>query len=239
MACALAAAALVGMFIVGTRDFALDDAWIHLSYAKSLRLGQGLSYNPSDWETGFSSPLWVLVLSVWPIAGDPVVPVKLLGALLHAATAYSGAWLAWELGQQRGTDEHPVPLLSITLLAGVLVGMAPTLLASAASGMEVALAAALLTAATRDVVRGHVGSAALWSALATWARPESVFMLGLLGGSLAAWRWRAGNDRRGVRAAVSCAVGALLALGAWVVYSLVVSGYPWPNTSTSKAPAAG
>src|SRR5690606_3109071 len=57
---ALIAAGFAGLFIVGSRDFPLDDAWIHLAYAKSLRLGDGLSYNPGDWETGASSPLWVL-----------------------------------------------------------------------------------------------------------------------------------------------------------------------------------
>ena len=68
------ASALLGLILAigygllggGERDFCLDDAWIHLSYAKSLRLGEGLSYNPHDWETGCSSPLWVLVLAAWP-----------------------------------------------------------------------------------------------------------------------------------------------------------------------------
>lgn len=31
------------MFSLGSLDFCLDDAWIHLSYAKSLRLGEGPS----------------------------------------------------------------------------------------------------------------------------------------------------------------------------------------------------
>ena len=48
-------------------DFCLDDAWIHLDYALSLRLNEGLSYNPNDFETGFSSPLWVLLLALLPI----------------------------------------------------------------------------------------------------------------------------------------------------------------------------
>ena len=49
-----------------TSDFCLDDAYIHLSYVKSLHLGEGLSYNPHDLETGMSSPLWVFVLALIP-----------------------------------------------------------------------------------------------------------------------------------------------------------------------------
>ena len=64
-----------GLFAWGGVDFCLDDAWIHLSYAKSLRLGDGLSYNPGDWETGFSSPLWALLLAVWPTGTAPVMSV--------------------------------------------------------------------------------------------------------------------------------------------------------------------
>src|SRR5688572_16556515 len=70
--CALVAACLSALMMSATgAEFMLDDAYIHLSYAKSIRLGDGLSYNPGDWETGFSSPLWVFVLSVWPIPLQP------------------------------------------------------------------------------------------------------------------------------------------------------------------------
>src|SRR5690606_18764685 len=72
----LLGAIMAGLMVFGLVDFTLDDAYIHLAYAKSLRLGEGLSYNPGDYETGFSSPLWVALLAVWPIPttaqADPV-----------------------------------------------------------------------------------------------------------------------------------------------------------------------
>src|SRR5690606_18571717 len=106
---------IAGLVALAPRDFALDDAWIHMAYAKSLGLGDGLSYNPGDWETGTSSPLWVLLLAVWPIGGDPVVSVMALGVLLHAATAGGAAWLALRLGRDRASVEQPLALWSITL----------------------------------------------------------------------------------------------------------------------------
>src|ERR1700755_404930 len=90
-AAALIAFAPAIFMLVGGHDFCLDDAWIHLAYAKSLRLGDGLSYNPGDWETGFSSPLWVFFLAALPWGSSPVVAVKLFGGLCHAALAWGVA----------------------------------------------------------------------------------------------------------------------------------------------------
>lgn len=55
------AAVMLGMFAAGLAaaltfagpmaEFCLDDAYIHLAYAKSLRLGDGYSYNPGDWSS--------------------------------------------------------------------------------------------------------------------------------------------------------------------------------------------
>ena len=188
LVCALLAGTLAGAMIIGTRDFALDDAWIHLCYAKSLRLGDGLSYNPGDWETGFSSPLWVLVLSVWPIEGNPVAPVKLLGALLHAVTAWAAASLVLDVVRERATVERPLPLLSVTLLAGTLVATTPTLVHAATSGMEVPLCAAALLGTMRAALRGRVLAAGALGALSVWARPEALFVVGMFGIVVAAWR---------------------------------------------------
>jgi len=238
--CALVGFGLAASMIWETRDFALDDAWIHLSYAKSLRAGDGLSYNPGDLETGFSSPLWVLALGVWPIAGNPVVPVKLLGALLHAATSWMGALLTLELAGRRSDEpKHPVPLASLALLGGVLVACSPTLLQAATSGMEVPLAAFVLLATLREILRGRAVLAAVLGMLSTWARPE------LLGGVVAfsvviatvGWRHRTEDPR--VRAAGSAVFGSALGLAVWVVYCLAVSGYPWPNAQYIKGAGGG
>lgn len=236
--CAAVAFALAASMILDTRDFALDDAWIHLSYAKSLRAGDGLSYNPGDFETGFSSPLWVLLLGVWPIAGNPVVPVKLLGALLHAATAWMGALITLELVRKRATKQ-PVPLASLTLLGGVLVAIHPTLVQAATSGMEVPLAAFVLMATVREVLRGHMRAAAVLGLLCTWARPELLGAVAALAGVHVAFGWRVRKTDQQVRAATAAVAGAGLGLALWVGYCLVVSGHPWPNAQYVKGAGGG
>lgn len=228
---AVVALVVAGLQIPGREDFCLDDAWIHLSYAKSLRAGDGLSYNPGDWETGFSSPLWVLALSVWPLAPDPVLPVKLLGTLLHGATAYLTAVYARDIARRWATLERPVPVASVAALAGTLAACTPVLVQGATSGMEVPLVACLVIAVFVATGREAWGAAAVLGALAVWARPEALFVLGAHGvlTAVSTKNWRA-------LAALGGGVGALLA---WVAYCLAVSGYPWPNTRYIKANEPG
>lgn len=231
---ALVAALLGALMLPGPADFALDDAWIHLAYAKSLRAGDGLSYNPGDHELGFSSPLYVLLLAVWPIAGDPVRPVQLLGIFLHAVTAFVAAHLGLELARRRATLESPLPVLSLTLLGGVLVAATPTLVQASVSGMEVGLAAALVLAVAWAMLAGHTTAALACAALAVTARPEALGFVVALAGVLVPWRWRMGERGASVRAPLLAVVGALAALAAWVLYCLAVAGQPWPNAQAIK-----
>ena len=225
------------LFVAGGTDFCLDDAWIHLSYAKSLLAGDGLSYNPGDHETGFSSPLWVLLLAAWPHGSDPVVAVKMLGVLFHAASAWLGATLALELAVRGASLERPVPAAAVALLAGSLVATQPHALVAAVSGMEVSVTSALLLGFGLALVRNAWGVAALVAALSVWARPESLaFVLPMAG-------LRALEEVRGerldgfrdrllalLRRAGLVGAAALAAMAAWMLYTQVVSGHPLPNT---------
>lgn len=210
----------------GLREFCLDDAWIHLAYAKSLRLGDGLSYNPGDWQTGFSSPLWVLLLAAWPTEPEPVVAVKLLGALLHAATAGLASAIALDLVSARASLARPLPAMSVALLAGILCATSPSLLQGASSGMEVPLTAALLLACVRASLREQWLLAGVLGFAVELARPEALACL--LGVAVVL-----GLSRRKPWPLVPV-LGAGLALAGWVLYCFVVSGWPWPNTAYVK-----
>jgi len=49
----------------------LDDAWIHLGYARNLLAHGYYTYNPGSVQTGATSPLWTLTLA----AGLAVLPI--------------------------------------------------------------------------------------------------------------------------------------------------------------------
>lgn len=236
---ALVAALLGALMLPGPLDFALDDAWIHLAYAKSLRLGDGLSYNPGDHELGASSPLWALVLAAWPIAGDPVRPVQLLGILLHALTAWIAAQLGMDLARRRATVRAPLPVLSLTLLCGVLVAATPTLVQATVSGMEVGLCAALVLAVAWAMIQGHVAPAGVLAALAVAARPEALGFVLSLAGVLVPLRWRAGERRATVKAPLVACAGALASLAAWLCYCRFAGGQWWPNAQYVKGAGGG
>jgi hypothetical protein len=213
----------------GSSNFCLDDAWIHLAYAKSLRLGDGFSYNPGDLETGFSSPLWAGLIALTPFERDPILAVKLLGALCHAVLAWGAARLALQLS---AADDPR----SSGWLAGALTACDPLLVFAAGSGMEVSLTAALaiwtavIVTKPRDALE-RTGAASLAGAFALgmaclWARPETLFLLG----PLCALFWS--RSRRVVTLAPLA--GAVFALCLWVLYCQLVSGHPWPNTYYAK-----
>jgi hypothetical protein len=224
---ALTAAILGALVVWGLKDFALDDAWIHLSYAKSVRLGDGWSYNPGDHEAGITSPLWVALLVVWPTAGDPVTPVLLLGVLVHALAGWTASALALAIGRRRATLAAPLPLRSIALLAGLFTASAPLLLHGIASGMEVPLAAALALAIAWAMVEGHARAALGLGALALFARPElGAFEAAL---ALACVLARRRLPDESVRAAVLAFVGACAAGVVWTTWLLATVGAPVPN----------
>lgn len=215
------------MFSLGSLDFCLDDAWIHLSYAKSLRLGEGPSYNPHDFELGFSSPLWMLLLSFTPIQASPLLWTKLLGALCHAGTALIASLFVIRLGAERAGLDDPKPLKSMGLLAGVLVAFQPDLVQGASSGMEVNLAAMLCAAASYAVLLRATPVAFLLGFAAALARPESVAFLGAFG------VWSAASQR--TPRPLAPAIGGTIAVGLWSLYCWTSFGVAWPNTKYAKA----
>lgn len=227
MAAVALAAALPALPRLASTDFCLDDAYIHLSYVKSLHLGDGLSYNPGDFETGASSPLWVWALAGLGSPTPPAWAVKLLGLCCHMATAVLAMTFAARLTTgpaRRGAS----------LYAGILVGTTPWLVQGAVSGMEVSLTALLwlaVAAAAGKIAdgddRGAPWIALVLSTLAYLARPESLAFCGLLG--LLTFR------RRRTVAALAPGIGALIGATLWSTYLLAVSGYPLPNTFYVKA----
>ena len=221
LAAASCARLLGGFFAWGSHDFCLDDAWIHLAYAKSLKLGDGFSYNPGDHQTGFSSPLWVALLALcpWRAGDDPVPSVKALGVLGHML-------LAWASARLGGMLAAPERARVSAWVAGLLVACDPLLLFAANSGMEVTLAAALLTLTLISISRDNGRAALPLAAASVWARPECLFAVAAFC-VLRREAWR----RRSTWMALLGAAGALLA---WLAYSEAVSGWAWPNTYYAK-----
>ncbi len=220
----LLAAALVlglGVFLLreqqlaGVLGFPLDDSWIHFQFARNLAEGRGFAYNPGVPVSGSTAPLWSLLLgALFRLAGAEPLLAKLPGI----AGALAAAWLAARLALTWTADR------GAAAVAGTLTALAGPLLWGALSGMEVTLAAALVTGGILAHATGRDLAAAALLALAVLARPESVLVFALV--------WAAGSwaPRRALLFALALAV----IVGPWVAFNLATGGSPLPATAAAK-----
>jgi hypothetical protein len=211
-------AALVG--------FPLDDSWTHMVYARSLAALSGFAYNPGQPEAGSSSPLWAaaLVPASWIARWfglSIVLPAKLTGMLAAVAASLAACLLVRRLGFG----------LAAQLAAGLILAAEPTLTFAKLSGMEVALAAAVALWTVAALVHEHHHLAALGAGLAPLARPE-LLVLSLL--VLALLELRLHRKNASARQRLVLVAPIVTALGLWVLYCLLVTGHPLPNTFYGK-----
>ncbi len=199
----------------GLSSFPLDDSWIHLHFARNLAEGQGFAYNPGVPVAGSTAPLWTLLLAlVFALLGSIPAWAKVLGIAGALATALATRRLVWLWTESRG--------LAIT--GGVLAAIAGPLVWGALSGMEVSLAAFLVTAALVAHMVGRDGRVALLLGLAIVARPECLLLVPLF------WLARPLTLRRTAIFAVATAA----VLGPWVLFNLATAGTPLPATASAK-----
>ncbi|HEY5284325.1 MAG TPA: hypothetical protein VIM14_16150, partial [Polyangia bacterium] len=212
------AAALVGL--------PLDDAWIHLVYARSLAALHGFAYNPGQLETGSTSPLWAVLLvpATWVaqlLGTSVVVPAKVTGVLCAVGASVGAARLVRGLGFG----------LAAELASGLALAVDPALAFAQVSGMEIMLASALALWALGDLAADRLGKASLWAALAPLARPELVLLTLLI---LALVEWRMHVQRAPLRARLRVLLPTVALVGGWMLYCQLVSGYLLPSTYYAK-----
>jgi hypothetical protein len=204
----------------------LDDAWIHMVYARSLSLLQGFAYNPGQLETGSTSPLWAVLLvpGSWAarlFSTSVVIPAKLTGIVTAVAAALGAARLVRRLGYGAAAE----------WAAGLIIALDPALAFAQVSGMEVMLASALALWALDDLLAERYLLAGIWAALAPLARPElgvlTLFVLGFAG-------WRMHKAQASTRSRWLLFAPTVVLLGAWMLYCQLVSGHPLPSTFYAK-----
>lgn len=157
--------------LAGVSGFPLDDAWIHLHFARNIAEGAGFSYNPGVPMAGSTAPLWTLVLAAGvALFGASVAVVKTIGTLimLAAVIVTRRAALAWGASRVGA------------LAAGIGLAWTGAMAWGALSGMEVTLAALAVAAALLTHARGREGATAVCAALAPLARPEALILVPLL-----------------------------------------------------------
>jgi hypothetical protein len=201
--------------IAGEPGFPLDDSWIHLHFARNLAEGAGFAYNPGRPVAGSTAPLWTLLIAAGvAIGGSPIWVAKALGVATTLASALLARRLALALSGEA----------NLGLLAGLGTLFIGRMAWGSLSGMEVGLAAMLVTGALLAHVREQEWIAALLSGLAVLARPEAFLLVPLL---------LMARPLAPARAVRLLGVVALLVAPS-VAFSLATAGTPVPATAAAK-----
>lgn len=205
------AGALRQALLVGTFRFFVDDAYIFFRYARSVRSGDGLVFNAGQRVMGFSSPLYMLIVTG---LAAPLGVGHLVGMVdaLNLALFVASSLLIVDLARRGGAPLWailPAWLLFFPFVSG------------AVNGMETMLFVALQLGALWLVVDDRADLAIVALALLVLTRPEGVVFAAVVIGAV----WWTKDRPRQLPLAGAATAAALLggwALFAWRYYGTVV-----------------
>lgn len=233
----IAVVALAALWHARRYDFFCDDAFIALRYAQNLSEHGQLSYNLGQRVEGFTSPLWVLLLSAAGSIGIPLVgAARVLGgaAALLAFYALTRFW-----------DELEPEAPWLALVAAAALAMSAPFAAWTFGGLETPLFVALFTLAlaqiARDAQQRDVPSslhAGLSIALCALCRPEGATLIAL-GGVALCWPSPSAPSVPLWRRLIAWSAPIAVLVGGYELFRLRYFGYPLPNTFYVKTSGEG
>ena len=198
------------------RNYFVDDAYIHLTFARSIAAGEGFCFNPGEPTYGVTAPLWTLLLAVVGL-GFGVTPTsaKCLSVLFGVLTIPAMHRLARKLGLS------VTGAVSVTLIWAIEVWAVRW----AASGMETSLALLLLLLAfSAQLTQSPI--AGMYLGLAALCRPETAPLVVVFALDSA----RAAGWKRGLTVLLI----AVVVLLPWLLYAAFSFGSIIPNPAQVK-----
>jgi arabinofuranosyltransferase len=206
--------------------FPLDDAWIHMTYARNLAVRGEWAFIPGQPSAGSTAPLWSGLLAIgFFLPWAPYLWVYLIGIFTLTALAVMGYYGFQVLRKSDGNNW--------AFLTGVVMILEWHLVWSAASGMETLLFSllvlfALILMASNWTRWGILGALIGFSA---WLRPDGITLvfpaiLLLIVVQLPA--------RRLFRPALRFGLGFFSITGAYLLFNKSINGTWLPNTYYAK-----
>lgn len=205
--------------------FPLDDAWIHQTYARNLALHGEWSFLPGRTSGGSTAPLWsaLLVIGFWSKL-SPYIWTYFLGTLALWGLAVLGESVVRRLVS---SYQPRIPWV------GAAFALEWHLVWASVSGMETLLAALLATTVLVLLLSGSKKyfSLGLLIGLSIWVRPDGLTLLGpaVLVILLIQSSWS-----KRFQALVNLGVGFGSLFSLYLLFNLVISGSPLPNTFYAK-----
>ena len=227
---ALASLIGVGYFLLVSAltyriGFPLDDAWIHLTYARNFALHGEWSFRLGQGSAGSTSPLWTALLSIgFLLRIAPYVWTYFLGWLVLSLTAIIAENVARKVLSSYRTH---VPWV------GLFLALAWHLTWSAASGMETLLHGLIILIVLGMLIENsrQYLILGLLAGLSVWVRPDGLTLLGPI--LFTAFLQEPSFRSRG-SALLKVFIGFGLLFFFYLLFNLALSGTPMPNTFYAK-----
>ncbi len=205
--------------------FPLDDAWIHLTYARNFALHEQWAFRLGETSAGSTSPLWTMLLAI--------------GYLLKLAPYIWPFFLGWVILTLLGIQAESVTRRLISSYrpripwVGFFFVTVWHLTWSAVSGMETLLQgyiflyvlSTLLVNPSRYLALGFL------TGLSIWVRPDGITLLGPL--IFTAFMIEKRDRQRG-NAIAKILIGFSALFVPYLLFNLALSGHPFPNTFYAK-----
>lgn len=227
---AIVALIAVGLYLLVSAlifrvGFPLDDAWIHLTYARNLAEHGEWAFRLGERSAGSTAPLWTVLLSI--------------GFLLRLAPYAWTFFLGWVVLTLLGIHAENIARRLIESYqpripwVGLFFVLAWHLTWSAVSGMETLLHGFIVLAVLAELMSGsrRYLTLGLLAGLSIWVRPDGLTLLGpiLFTAFLSENTWRARGD-----ALFKTAIGFGSLFVPYLLFNLALSGNPMPNTFYAK-----
>jgi len=205
--------------------FPLDDAWIHLTYARNFALHGEWSFRLGQGSAGSTSPLWTALLSIgFLLRIAPYFWTYFLGWLVLSLTAISAENVARKVLPSYRTQ---VPWV------GLFLALAWHLTWSATSGMETLLHGLIILIVLGMLMENsrQYLTLGLLAGLSVWVRPDGLTLLGPI--LFTAFLQEPSFRSRG-SALLKVFIGFGLLFFFYLLFNLALSGTPMPNTFYAK-----
>ena len=227
---AFAAILGVGFFLIVSMltyrvGFPLDDAWIHLTYARNFALHGEWAFRLGDSSAGSTSPLWTALLSIgYLLRLAPYIWTFFLGWLILSMMAIR----AEQIARRLVASYHPnIPWV------GLFIALAWHLTWSATSGMETLLHGLIILVVLGMLMENsrQYMTLGLLAGLSVWVRPDGLTLLGPI--LLTAFLQNETYRSRG-SALLKIFIGFGILFVFYLLFNLALSGSPMPNTFYAK-----
>ncbi|TAK62139.1 MAG: hypothetical protein EPO24_05190, partial [Bacteroidetes bacterium] len=204
-------------------NYTPDDTYIYLQFARNFVNGYGMSFNAGEPTYGFTSPLWLMVISLGGKMGiDYFIAAKVLDVFLATISLVVFFMLAFEMIRDVIT----------ALLATTVFSFNAWFIRWAGTGMETSLAVLLVLLTFWYCIRNEYVLATVFATLLTLVRPESFILIGLIVLDLFI---NSHNKRRAVKMGIVLLVLYIIFLLPWHIYAYATFGRVFPNTAMAKA----